>query len=116
MAIDMTNAKYITRYFLNGNKNCHNEHCFDFGKKKPIVPQIGERVILNYIIDDSFPDDKYDHMSEHWYEVMGIDYSMDGDESDDTVIIDIKAVDVTDEVMEEEEIRKDKCGCCGGCC
>ena len=114
MAIDMTNVKYVVRYFLNGNSSCHQEHCFDFGKKKPLVPQVGDRVTLDYIIDDYCPDDTYDDMHEHWYEVVGITYCMDNIEDYPVVMIDIDAIDVTDEVMEECELD-DECGCCPHC-
>ena len=110
MAVDMTNVKYTVRYFLNGNHRCHKEHCFDFGKKKPLIPQVGDRVTLDYIIDD--------YCSDHWYEVVGITYCMNNIEDCPVVMIDIDAIDVTDEVMEECECE-DECGCCphcgGGC-
>lgn len=117
MAIDMTNAKYLTRYFINGNQHCWNEHCFNFGKKKPIIPQVGERVILTAVNDGL--DDEYSEMLERWYEVMGITYNMNDMGDDDVVMIDIEVFDVTDEVMEEaanKESNDDGCHCCGGCC
>ena len=110
---------YNGLHFLNGNPSCHQEHCFDFGKKKPLVPQVGARVTLDYIIDDYYPDDTYDDMHEHWYEVVGITYCMDNIEDYPVVTIDIEAIDATDEVMEECEWG-DECGCCphcgGDCC
>lgn len=117
MAIDMTNVTYHIRYFLNGNPSCHKEHCFDFGKKKPLIPQVGERVTLGYIIDDYYPYDDYDTMPQHCYEVMGITYNMDSIEDYPVVMIDIDAIDVTDEVMEEcEDAEDDCCPHCGGDC
>ena len=114
MAIDMTNVKYLVRYFLNGSHTCHKEHCFDFGKKKPLIPQVGDRVTLDYIIDDYCPDDAYDDMLQHWYVVMGTTYCMDSIDEDGFVMIDIEALDITDEVMEECGLD-DECGCCPHC-
>lgn len=114
MAIDMTNATYEIRYFLNDNPSRHKEHCFYFGKKKPLIPQVGDRVILNYIIDDYYPYDDYDNMPQHWYKVTCITYGMDDIEDYPVVMIDINAVDVTDEVMDECASVDEGC-CCPHC-
>lgn len=69
---------------------------------------------LDYIIDDYYPNDAYDDMLQHWYEVMGTTYCMDSIDEDGFVMIDIEALDITDEVMEECELD-DECGCCPHC-
>lgn len=117
MAINMTNATYEVRYFLNGKQYCNKRHCFSFGKTLPLIPQVGERVALETVDELCYEDDPYTDMTMHYYEVLGVTYNMDYLDSDDMpVLIDIEAVDVTDEVMDECEIADDcDCGCCGDC-
>lgn len=117
MAINMNNATYEIRYFLNGKQYCNKRHCFNFGKTLPLIPQVGERVALETVPELCYENDAYADMTMHYYEVLGVTYNMDYLDSDDMpVLIDIEAVDVTDEVMDECEIADDcDCGCCGGC-
>lgn len=118
MAINMNNATYEIRYFLNGKQYCNERHCFNFGKTLPFIPQVGERVALETVPELCYENDAYADMTTHYYEVLGVTYHMDYLDSDDMpVLIDIDAVDVTDEVMDECEVADDDCdcGCCGGC-
>lgn len=119
MAIDMTNVDYVVRYFLNGKQYCDDRHCFDFGWNQPIVPQVGDRVSLETVPELCFDNDEYANMPEHWYEVLGVTYNMSSPDADELVLIDVEAVDVTDEVMDECELN-DECDCCcphcGGDC
>ena len=121
MAIDMTNVTYLVRYFINGNVYCDKDrHYFEYGKHQPIVPRVGDRVALDYVPELACENDEYADMPEHWYEVLGITYNMNTVDIDGFVMIDIEAVDVTGEVMDEAEEMDDCCPCmscdCKGDC
>lgn len=105
--------KYKVRYFLNSKQECHPQHEFEYDHA-PLVPRIGENVCLDYFGGNE--NDTYDDMSEHWYEVTSSTYDLSG--GGDYVLIDVDAVDVTDEVMEEEgddDFGLECNGCCKGC-
>ena len=118
MAIDMTNVAYLVRYFVNGIQYCNEQHCFDYGENQPIIPRVGDRVALTTVPEMCFKNDEYADMPMHYYEVLGITYNMDNTDDGSPIMIDIEAIDVTDEVMVEcDEVDDDyHCCRCGGRC
>lgn len=85
----MTRSRYSLRYFIDGATSCKSEHTFDYTHAaRMIIPRIGERVWLNYML---------------CVEVDMVTYSPNHDDDGDVYLVDIDATDITEEVMDECE-------------
>lgn len=85
------------RYFVNGSVECRPEHTFEYTHAaRMIIPRVGEYVWL--------PTNEHDDtdMPEMCCEVVRVTYDMIEDGSNLT-LVDVEVVDVTDEIMEEED-------------
>lgn len=80
---------FLLRYFIDGEYQVKPEHQFEYHHAaRMIVPRIGERVWLDDML---------------CVEVDMVTYSPNHDDDGDVYLVDIKATDITEEVVNECE-------------